>query len=92
MDQHLIQLYCIAFGLTFASRRDLNALWGGEEEWEGVRCAGIDHMGTPYIIQEDDGRVKVVTDFATGEADLMEDVWTYVSEAQVKGGKLLHAV
>jgi|SRR5579871_2863407 len=92
-NRELVYLYCIIHKLDFCSHDTLAAYWGGEEEWEGVRCAGVDEMGTPFIIQEDDGRVKVVSAYADGRRR-MEDEWRYVTTEDLRGAgtQPLHAV
>lgn len=86
----LVVLYCIAQKLTYVDHILLARYYGGEEEWENVKCAGVDEMGTPFVIQEDDDRVKVVCKYADG-LRCMEDEWRYVTEADLKSGRRLHA-
>jgi hypothetical protein len=85
-----VQNYCIARGLNFYTREELELDWGGPEEWEGVLCAGLDDNGTAFIVREDDGRIKLVTAYADGHRR-MEDEWTYFAEEAIRSGKAFRA-
>jgi L-asparaginase II len=85
-NRDLVFIYCFDHNLDFCSHGTLVAYWGGAEKWNGVQCAGVDHMGIPFIIQEDDGRVKVVSASVAG----MVNKWRYVTEQELRSTKQLH--
>ncbi len=89
--QFLVFQYCTEHGLQFYPRKALDVMAGDAEEWEGVLCAGMDDFGTAFIIQEEDGRVKVIGRYADG-ISLMEDEWRYLTEDELRSGKRLHEV
>lgn len=86
----LVHLYCIKHHLEYHDHAQLVVRFGGKEEWEGIKSAGLDHMGTAFIVEKDNGVVEVVTAYADG-FKRMEDRWTSVCRLDLESGRQLHA-
>lgn len=90
-----IKEYCTQQKLVFADRPQLDETFG-DEEWEGMQCAGFDGplgLGVPVICLKDDGTVEVMVAFADGEK-WMEDKFAVVLPSELdsalRRGRSLH--